>query len=91
MGEPEIEFPLWPAQDELVDMGESAGAAAAYAILAQVQINEFPRVITEARPTQSFRWPREFWQPSPDPAGNLRKAALLIAAEISRLTGDANG
>lgn len=74
--------------DEHLD-GELSGAAAAYATHARNQIASGLPLLTATPPSNLWRWSADAWKPDRDPVRNLMKAGALIAAEIDRLTREA--
>lgn len=81
----QIEVEGWtPEHDERHDEGEMVRAALRYAAEALAGY--------DVEPDLSAYWPwhGEWWKPSDDPIRNLVKAGALIAAEIDRLTREAD-
>ncbi len=87
--ERQINVEHWtPEHDNAHQLGELAGAAAVYALLACGFEN--PHSIESIRPPVTHKvrvwpWADTWWKPSDDPMRNLVKAGALIAAEIDRL------
>lgn len=79
------------AADDRYRSGELAGAAAAYAIAAQLgeQVKASHGLVPDERyrtmsPMACWKWPRDAWKPK-NPRAYLVRAAALIIAEIERI------
>lgn len=78
---------LWPDDESLISEGELAGAAASYCEFVHRQLAAWPMPYqTDVYgPYQTWRFHGDFWNPSEDPVETLKKARVLIDAEIARL------